>query len=74
MSRIWSGETIDEQQVVFCDQDGPGFDGIIASRENGRIVVRSLGGTWLDSTHGRDLEEISEWLQAVADRVLGATS
>lgn len=72
MARVWSGDTIDEQQVVFCDQDGPGFDGIIASRENGRIVVRSLGGTFLGSTRGRDsLEEIAGWLQAVANRVLG---
>jgi hypothetical protein len=75
MARVWSGDTIDEQQVVFCDQDGPGFDGIIAARENGRIVVRWLAyGTWLGLTYATDPEEIAEWLQMVADRALGEVS
>lgn len=66
--RIWSGETYDGQRVIFCDQ---GHDAILAAEENGRIVVRSIGGTMLGLTYDSDPEAVVEWLRGVANRSLG---
>ena len=68
MSRVWSGETYDGQRVIFCDQC---LDGFIATCENGRLVVRSLGGTQLGLTYDLEAESVAEWLQVGADRILG---
>lgn len=71
MRRIWSGDTYDKHLVVFCDQDEAGF---FASRENGKIVARSLGGTFLGSTYDSEPAQIIAWLGAAADRILGRES
>lgn len=70
--RIWSGDTIDGFLVVFCDQVDDGFYAtLFASRENGRIVARSLGGTWLGATYDLEPSLIAVWLDAIANTALG---
>lgn len=68
--KIWSGDTIDGIRVVFCDREE---SGIFASRENGRIVARSLGGTWLGCTYDSDPALVAAWLDVVSSHALGST-
>lgn len=71
MSRVWSGDTVDGRLVIFCDQAFSALIGFAVTREEGCIVVRSLGGIRLNTTYALTSASIAAWLDMTADRFLG---